>query len=283
MEHTSKNKTQPSLFSAPASVKPIAASHATCAQLLATYPFLADHVDETFLRNRTSDTNPRTGAAWIPKPIRSQYEIAPTLAGLLEWFATRAATRSDLPAQYANMQAMENALGANKKAIKFLLKHGAGSAQDPANRIAPLPLIRRAFEIIAKVADGQITGIDGLEQWNKDTELAKKLRLESEKLEDEKLLRQGDMLLSRDGTFAISQLVADELLWEKRDQPLRAALIKAPPTINRQHKTLLSGAGVSGDVIQRCAAIVTAGINTVLTKLRTKIPAPKSENESENE
>lgn len=262
MKHTSKNNSPELPGVTTAGQKPITGAHATAAQLSALG--FAD-LDETFLRNRAAE-------GVIPRPIRGQWDINATTLGLLKWYRARAIVKSDLPAQYANMQAMENALGTNKKAIKWLLKNGAGEAQDPANRIAPLPLLRCAFDFIARVSEGSVTGIDGVDEWNKDTELAKKLRLESDKLEDEALLRRGEMLLSRDGTYAIEGLVADELIWEKRDQPLRAALIAAPKAINRQHRTILKTAHVPEPIITRLGEITMAALNTALAKVRTKTP-----------
>lgn len=266
MKNTAKNNPQdtalPGLQSPP-SIKPITSTHATAAQLAAALGF--DEIDDTFLRNRVKD-------GVIPKPRNSQYDINATTLGLLRWYRARAIVKSDLPAQYANMQAMENALGTNKKSIKWLLKHGAGEAQDPANRIAPLPVIRLAFDIIAKVADGQVTGIDSLEEWNHQTELAKKLRLETEQLRHDQLIRDGETLLSRDATYAVSELVADQLLWEKRDQPLRALLLAAPKTINRQHRTILKSAGVAPAAIGQCENVTTQTISAVLDKVRAKIP-----------
>lgn len=262
MKHTPKNNT-PYLLPPPAGAKPITSTHATAAQLSAALGF--DEIDDPFLRNRA-----REGV--IPKPVNNHYDINATKLGLLKWYRTRALAKSELPGQYANMQAMCNALGIEKKAVKFILKNGAGEAQDPANRIAPLPVIRRAFEIITQVADGAITGIAGLEQWNKDTELAKKLRLEAEQLRHDKLIREGETLLARDASFAISQLVADQLVVEKLDLPLRAALITAPKQINRQHRTILKTAGVAREVMDQCETVTTQTIGGVLTKLRAKIP-----------
>ena len=126
--------------------------------------------------------------------------------------------------------------------------------------------------IIAKVADGQVTGIDSLEEWNHQTELAKKLRLESEQLRHDQLIRDGETLMSRDASYAVTELIADQLLWEKRDQPLRAALLAAPKNINRQHRTILKSAAVSPAVIAQCETVTTQTISAVLDKLRTKIP-----------
>lgn len=265
MKNALKNNpdAQPDLLNTSKNSKPIASAHATAHQLSAALGF-AD-LDETFLRNRAAQ-------GVIPKPIRGLWDINATTLGLLKWYRERANAKADLPTQYANMQAMENALGLSKKSIKWLLKHGAGEAQDPSNRIAPLPVIRLAFDIIAKVADGQVTGIDSLEEWNHQTELAKKLRLESEQLRHDQLIRDGETLMSRDASYAVTELVADQLLWEKRDQPLRAALLAAPKNINRQHRTILKSAAVAPAVIGQCETVTTQTISAVLDKLRTKIP-----------
>jgi len=267
------------LFPPPSGVRPVDGEWATAAQIAASLPFAT--IDETFLRNRAREINPRTSQGWIPAPRARQWPRAATLAGLAEWYYHHSATKSDLPAQYANMQAMENALGTNKRAIKWLLKNGAGTAQDPANRISPLPVIQRAFDIIAQISDGTVTGIDSLQELNKDRELARKLSLESENLEDEKLLRRGEMLISRDGTYAIRELVVEEHLWEKTIQPLRAMLIAAPKAINRQHKSILTGDAPAPEKVRKCADIVQTTIAGILEKLRSKIPKRQEQDAGE--
>jgi len=253
-----------------AGTKPITRSHATAAQIAAALGF--DEIDDPFLRNRVRD-------GLIPKPRNSLYNIDATTIGILKFYRSRAATKSELPAQYPSMQAMAGALGVSVKAIKWILKNGAAEAQDDHHRVTPLPIVRRAFEIIAQVADGHVTGLDGFEQWNHQTELAKKLRQETEKLEDEKLLRKGEMLLARDASFALSKMAVDELLWEKLLQPARAGTLKLPPAINRQHKTILKEAGTSEDAIRKCAAVVMQTVAGLLDKLRAKIPTTKTDEE----
>jgi hypothetical protein len=190
---------------ASAGVRPVAGeTHATAAQLAAALG-LPD-LDDAFLRNHAKDG--------IPKPVKSKYPINDTILALLKFYHARDAARTgDLPGQYANMQAMENALGTSKKAIKWLLKNGAGEAQDAANRIAPLPVLRRAFEVIAQVADGHVTGIDGLEQWNKDTEIAKKVREDQIKGERENALADRRIF----DLLTVEERVRTELLTPLRD------------------------------------------------------------------
>ena len=281
MTNTKNNTSQPDLLSPPSGTKPIASTFATCAQLLAAFPFLADHVDETFLRNRARETNPRTNAPWIPKPRSNQYEIATTILGLLEWFLTRrAAGPMALPDYFDSMQALENSpLGIPKEFTRWTLKNGCGAAQLGGSRINPRPVRDKANEILRLIPTGKITGIAGMESINTNTELGLKLREERKKLEDEALLRRGEMLLSKDATFAIEALVADEIIWEKRDQPLRAALIAAPKTINRQHRTILKTEHVAEPIIHRLGEITLATINAVLAKVRAKIPKPAAEPE----
>lgn len=247
----------------PKSAKPITSQRASAAQIAAALGF--SEITDQFLRNRAAEDV-------IPKPINRLYDINATTLGLLRWYRDRAIVKSDLPAQYASAQAMENALGTPRKAIKWLLKNGAGEAQDPANRVAPLPIIRRAFDIICQLADGAITGIASLEQWNHQTELAKKLRLESENLRHEQLIRAGETLLARDASFAVPELVADQLLWEARDQPLRAALLAAPKALNRQVKTILNSAADPAAKLARIETVQQEAFAAILDQLRAKIP-----------
>lgn len=287
MKNTPKNKPtpQPDLLPTSPSSKPLSATHATCAQLLAAFPFLAAHgVDETFLRNRTSDSTPntRTGAAWIPKPIRNQYEITATLAGLLEWFLTKRAPATGLPEYYDSMSALENSpLGIPVIFSKWSFKNGCGAAQLGGSRVNWRPIQAKLNEIARKIPSGKITGIDGLDEINTQRELALKLREERQALERKALLEAGEMLLSRDGTFAINQLVADELIWEKRDQPLRALLIAAYKNLPRTTRTILKNSGVTEAVIVKIETVQKESINQVLTKLRSKTPKPITPTESE--
>lgn len=271
------NDTEADLLSAEYGVKPIASSWATAAQIVSQLPFLAGGVDETFLRNRAREINPRTAAPWIPKPRNNHYAINPTLLGLLEWFFTRAAAAGELPAAYDSMSAMAQALGIEKRAIGWLTENGAGEARLTGSRIAPRPVIKRAFDIIGQIEAGNVTGIDGLEEWNKDTELAKKLRLESDKLTDEALIREGNKLLARDGKFAIEKLLADELIWDLRDQPLRAAIVKLDKALHRQHKNILAQnpEASPADLSRQLNAATTAAVQELLAKLRNKIPPAK--------
>jgi hypothetical protein len=272
-KNTSKNTpSAPSLFPTLDAPRPLDSSHATAAQLAALLPFAG--IDDTFLRNRAATPNPRTGAPWIPKPTQSRYPLVPTLAGLVEWFAARAKS-DDLPAHYSSMISMENSLLTPREFIKWCLAHDCADAQDASGRINPRPILARAAQILRAIPTGQVTGIDGLEQWDKDTELAQKIRIEREDLEDQQKIRRGEMLLSRDATFAITELVADELIWEKRDQPLRQLLLNAPKSINRQHRTILSSDANPADKMKKCGEIVTTTISAILEKLRNKIPKRK--------
>lgn len=279
MNHTS-NKNQPDLLP-PSGVKPISGTHASPAQILVAFPFLAGQVDDAFLRNRAREINPRTGAPWIPKPVSGRYQLDATIAGLLEWFHAHQDT--GLPGEYPSMAALEaSPLGIPREFTRWAVRNGCGDAQHASGRINPRPILAKAADILRQIANGNISGIDGMEILNKDQELARNIRLQSEKLQDEKLLRRGEMLMSRDQTWAINQLVADEILWEKRDQPLRAALINAPKAINRQHKNILKNAAQVDDLtIKRCAEITINAINEVLKKLRAKIPQPIADNESD--
>lgn len=172
-----------------AGAKPLAGTWATAAQIVASLPFLAGLVDETFLRNRAREINPRTSAPWLPKPRNNRFEFQSTIVALLEWFAAKAAKAGDLPA-YDSAQAMANVFGAEKKTIIWLTRNGADGAQIGGSRIAPLPVLRRALEIAGQVADGRVTGIDGGDEINTNIEIGKKVREERFKSERENALAE---------------------------------------------------------------------------------------------
>jgi hypothetical protein len=267
MKNTANNPhPQSELIPPVASVKPIA-THATCAQFQSSFPSLAPLIDDTFLRNRA-----REGV--IPKPIRNQYPVLETLAGLAAWFAARGAAPATFPEYYDSMQALaDSPLRIPKEFTRWALENGAGAARLGGSRIATAPILARAGEVLAKITSGNFKGIEGLEQWDKDTELAKKLRLESAKLEDEKAIRQRELIRIED---------VEEFLWEKRDQPLRAALVLLPRNIERQQRKILERAGVADEVIEISVTVVRQDCDAMLKKLRTKLPARQTEtNEGE--
>jgi hypothetical protein len=248
---------------ASAGVRPVAGeTHATAAQLAAALGLPG--LDDAFLRNHHKDG--------IPKPVKGKYPINETIIALLKFYHAKSGAAGELPASYDSAQAMANAFGAEKKSVLWLTRNGAESAQLGGSRIAPVPVIRRALEIIGQIAAGNVTGIDGMEQWNHQTELAKKLRLESEKLADEQKLRRGQMLLNRDGTAALEDFVVEDVLNDLRERPLRAALVNLDKTINRQHKNIIQDEAKS----RQCATVTTASIQTMLEKIRQKLPAPKT-------
>lgn len=158
---------------------PIHQTHASAAQL-AEFLGIAE-IDETFLRNRVRE-------GLIPKPVNSKYEINYTVVGLLKFFHARAAQKSELPAQYPSMDRMSSALGISKKAIKWLLKNGAGEAQDDHHRMKPLPVLQRAFAVIEQISDGCVTGLDEFKEYNKDREIARKVEQDFIKGERENAL-----------------------------------------------------------------------------------------------
>lgn len=258
------------MFSEGNGQKPLAGEWGTATQIAALLPFL--EIDETFLRNRSTETNPRTAAPWIPKAVNRQFHILRTLCGLLEWFHAKAAEKDGLPSSYASQLAMENATGLSKKAIKFLLKNGAGEAQDKSSRIDPRPILKQADHFLCALADGTIDGIEGMPEYNKDRSAAQLMDEQAAAIRRKALMDEGEMLLSRDGDFAISKLVADELIWEKMWQPWRAQLLALPKNINRQHRTVLNGDEPLPEKIRKSAAVVTSAVAEIFNKIREKKP-----------
>ena len=261
--------------SSTAGVRPPDQSWWTGAQFAALVPGF----DDPKLRRLARDTNPATGAPWIPSPRSSKFEFTPTLKGVIAYLLHQLSTRNELPGSYDSAQAMANVFSAEKKAIIWLTRNGAEGSQLGGSRIAPLPVLRRALEIIGQIADGRVTGIDSLEAINTNNELGLKIREERKKLEDEALLRRGAMMISKDGTFALLEMVVDELIWDMRDQPLRAALCRLDKTINRQHKNIIG----DKEKTAKCAAVTTAAVQEMLGKLRARIPPEKSRGAGELE
>jgi hypothetical protein len=262
------------LFAVEPNSKPVAGAFATAAQIVGRLPFLAETVDEKFLRRRGFEINPRTGAPWIPKPRNNQFEISPTIIGLLEWFAAKAAERDGLPASYDSMQAMENSfLRVPKEFTRWALKNGASPAQIGGSRIDPRPVLEKAAEILRLIPSGKITGIAGLEEINTNLEIGLKVREEREALQRKALIEKGEMLMASDGKWAIWKLDALEMFREVFEAPIKTVIARLPKTINRQHKTIIGDEEKS----RKCAGIVTEAITGLLDKLREKIPVRKSE------
>lgn len=275
MKNTAKNKSAnapiPELITADSNTKPISGSYATAVQL-ANLLGLAD-LDETFLRNRVAD-------GVIPKPDHSQYEIIPTLAGLTRWYRSKAAARDGLPASFDSMQAMENSyLRTPKEFTKWTLKNGGAAAQLGGSRIDPRPVLEKAAEILRLIPTGRLAGIEGLETVNTNTELGLKIREEREALQRKALLEKGEMLLSRDGDYALSRLVVEELL-EKYQGPFRTALTALPKALKRQHKNIHAVEGPLADKLRKFENLTDQAFAALLDKMRAKIPAEKPTEEN---
>src|ERR1041385_7075736 len=129
MINTANNNSpaQPDLITSGKNSKPIGADKFASASQLSAELGIPD-LDDTFLRNHAKDG--------IPKPIKNKYPFEETIIALLKFYYAKTADRTELPASYDSMQAMDNALGADKKAIKWLLKNGAHEAQLGGSRIA---------------------------------------------------------------------------------------------------------------------------------------------------
>lgn len=254
MKNTVNNNipaTLPGLITTP-TAKPIDGEFGTAAQIIGFLPFLAGTVDEVFLRNRAREINPRTAAPWIPKPQNNQFAINPTIIALLEWFKIKAEARAEVPAVFDSAQAMANALGVDKKDILWLTRNGAESAQLGGSRLGSVPIFRRAIEISGQVGIGSISGIAGFEEWNKDTELAKKLEQDRIKGERENALadrRIYDLL-------AVEQRVRTDML-----NPLRDALHGLQKKFSRLKKAK-SRERVASEIMEK-------DLPTLLEKLST--------------
>ena len=147
----------------------------------AQFAALVTGFDEPKLRRLGIETNPATGAPWIPKPRAAKFEFTPTLKGVIAYLLHQLAARDGAPTYFDSMEHMEStAPFTPKKVTAWALKNGAGEARLGGSRLNPRPVWELLNKIGLSAATGALTGIDGLEEFDKNTEQAKLARVQKE-------------------------------------------------------------------------------------------------------
>lgn len=152
----------------------------------AQFAALVPGFDEPKLRalgnpSNPSSINPATKAPWIPKPRGAKFEFTPTLKGVLAYLLHQLASRDGAPTYFDSMEHLEStAPFTPKKFTAWALKNGAGEARLGGSRINPRPVWDLLNRLGVSVATGAMTGIDGLEEFDKNTEQAKLARVQKE-------------------------------------------------------------------------------------------------------
>ena len=147
----------------------------------AQFAALVPGFDEPKLRRLGIENNPATNAPWIPKPRGAKFEFTPTLKGVLAHLLHKASTGDGAPAYFDSMEHLEScAPFTPKKFTAWALKNGAGEARLGGSRINPRPVWDLLNRLGVSVATGAMTGIDGLEEFDKNTEQAKLARVQKE-------------------------------------------------------------------------------------------------------
>jgi hypothetical protein len=241
------------LFPSQAGVKPIEGQWATAAQL-----FAVTGMNDAALRNlaNANNPNPATGAAWIPKPRLGKYEIAPTVRGAIAWLQHQIKSQNGLPDGYANIGDFCARTRFPRVMVEYALKHGC-KCRDAANRISLMPFLEFYEPILGKIFSGggmQIKGLEGFEELDSDMQLARLRKEQTKALEDERMVREGRL---------VDIDMVDELLWEKRDAPLRSELLAF---------SKMYAAQCNPKDPALAQKVLDGGVSSILKRLREKAP-----------
>jgi len=259
-KHTEKKP--PELFPNAPTAKTLPALWLSAAQL---FPYTG--LDAPALRRRALETNPATGAPWIPKPRGSRWPLHETLTGVLAWREHQLATAADraLPAQCASMQDVETIYQLPGELIKYVRSHGlAPDAFDASNRVRIIPIMKAVAPFLKKIFGGsnaKLAEITGFEELDLDTQRA--LSTKEDVIEKK-----------RDNARANRDLYTMEGIERELGEPLtriaddwRTAL----KTHGGKLKSLLHGAGMDTALIQQALAIFTEALHGPPAKLRQQL------------
>jgi len=259
-KHTEKKP--PELFPNAPTAKTLPALWLSAAQL---FPYTG--LDAPALRRRALETNPATGAPWIPKPRGSRWPLHETLTGVLAWREHQLATAADraLPAQCASMQDLETIYQLPGELIKYVRSHGlAPDAFDASNRVRIIPIMKAVAPFLKKIFGGsnaKLAEITGFEELDLDTQRA--LSTKEDVIEKK-----------RDNARANRDLYTMEGIERELGEPLtriaddwRTAL----KTHGGKLKSLLHGAGMDTALIQQALAIFTEALHGPPAKLRQQL------------
>lgn len=218
------------------------------------------------LRRLANPNNPSpTGEPWFPKPRAGRYATIPTLAGLARYYRHQAErTRADHPG-YASMEELDHIGLVPIEAQKFASRQGVKFI-NPNRSVQSEPVRRWLVDILRKLFSKNgpnLKEIQGLEIWDKDTEMAKKLREDRIKLEDERETRRGTL---------VDKEYLDELIYEQWLGPARAQIESGQKNLKRQIRTILAGDGSLAEKIAKLETAVTATTDATLKKMSDQIP-----------
>lgn len=259
----------PELFPAPGGAKPITDTWASAAQLAGLLPFAK--ITDAFLRRlcNPNNPNPRTGAAWIPKPRGGRYELRGTVLGLLEWYCARANDSNTLPRQCASMRHASETYGLPVEMFRYARAHGCASAFDSANRIRDMVEIFNYFApLLKKIFSGGAVQLEGFKEFdfldkNREEVLMKRearKKLERQNSEYEAQVRER----------------VDQFFWENLLSPLRSQLVNQPKILKREIARLFPiGQKTDAATLKAANRAIMDAIQQTLAQLTRSIPARK--------
>jgi len=263
-KHTEKKP--PELFPNAPTAKTLPALWLSAAQL---FPYTG--LDAPALRRRAIETNPATGAPWIPKPRGSRWPLHETLTGVLAWREHQLATATTraLPTQCATMQDVETIFRLPKEMQSYARAHhhpqtAAQVIFESSNRVNVLPMFEFFYPLLKKIFSGggnKLQGLQGFEDL--DLDLQRALSTKEDVIEKK-----------RDNARANRDLYTMEGIERELGEPLtriaddwRTAL----KTHGGKLKSLLHGAGMDTALIQQALAIFTEALHGPPAKLRQQL------------
>src|SRR6185312_4392163 len=167
----------PDLFPPVGGSKTLPGAFAKAAQL---FPYTG--LDDAALRRRAAETNPATGAPWIPAARGGRWPVHDTLAGLLAWRTHQHATAESrgLPAICGSMKDVEAIHRIPVEMQQYAREHYHPQAGDPiifesSNRVHIPPMAEFFYPLLKKIFSGggnQIAGLQGFEDLDLDFQRA---------------------------------------------------------------------------------------------------------------
>ena len=248
------------MFPAAGTVKPLG-EWSSAAQL-----FAVTGLSDADLRRLANPNNPSpTGAPWIAKPRGGRYETVPTLCGIIRHLRHSAERTSTDHPTYATMELLETHGHVPREAQKFAARQGVAFIK-PNRTVESEPVRKWCADILRKLfskGGPQLKEINGLETWDKDTELAKKLREDRIKLEDEREIRHGTL---------VDREIIEETIFEKWLSPARTKIQAAQKSLKRQLRTILQGDGTLDHKLAQGETAVNQHFESMLNQMATHIP-----------
>lgn len=264
-KHPEKNPLS-DLFPLASGEKSLNSPWATAAQL---FPYTG--LDESALRRRARETNPATGAPWIPAPRGAKFEVHPTLRGLCAWKDHQLATPAtrSLPTQCASMKDVTALYHFPVEMQQYARRHYHPQPGEPvifesSNRVNLPPLLAFFAPFWNKIfckGSGAIKGIENFEEIDLDTQRA--------------LSAQQDVIQkTRDNALANGELHTRGGIERELAEPLTAifaAFKNFEKTAGGKIKSLLTSANTDPEIIRQTLTLAAAGVQEPLTKLRAQL------------